>query len=107
MKKTKNKNLTSFADHLDKQYGKMDLVEAKSRFNSIFMGVKTDWFFEGTLENRRRWHNLKYYTWIEQQGKTVEELNSQVDQKYWEDQQKVVGETDQMILEYRKREGYN
>ncbi|MGC8707486.1 MAG: PLP-dependent cysteine synthase family protein [Athalassotoga sp.] len=92
---------------LDKQYGKMDLAEAKSRFNSIFMGVKTDWLFEGTIENRRRWHNLKYYTWVEQQGKTVEELNSQVDQKYWEDQQKVVGETDKMILEYRKREGYN
>ncbi len=87
---------------LDRQFGKMDMSEAKARFNSIFMNVKTDWFFEGTLENRRRWHNLKYYTWVEQQGKTVEELNSQMNQKYWEDQQKIVSETDKLILESRK-----
>lgn len=97
----------SVMSDLDTQFGKMDGAESKSRLNSIFMGAKTDWFFEGTLENRRRWHNLKYYTWVEQQGKSVEELNEQADQKYWENQQKTVDETDKLILEYRKREGYN
>ncbi len=90
---------------LDKKFGKMDRAEAKARFESIFMGVKTDWFFEGTLENRRRWHNLKYYTWIEQQGKTLEELNEQLKEKYWEKQQQMTKETDELILDYRKKEG--
>ncbi len=92
---------------LDRQFGKMDLSEAKSRFNSIFMGVKTDWFFEGTIENRRRWHNLKYYTWVEQQGKSVEELNEQMNPSYWEKQQAIVKETDRLIYDYRKKEGYD
>jgi len=92
---------------MDEQFGKVDRAEAKSRFNSIFMGVKTDWFFEGTVENRKRWHNLKYYTWVEQQGKSVEELNEQFKDEYWIDQQKIVSETDKLILDYRKREGYN
>ncbi len=90
---------------LDKMYGKMDRAEAKARYESIFMGVKTDWFFEGTLESRRRWHNLKYYTWVEQQGKTVEELNEQLKEEYWLKQQAMVQETDKLILEYREREG--
>ncbi len=90
---------------LDKRFGKMDRAEAKARFESIFMGVKTDWFFEGTLENRRRWHNLKYYTWVEQQGKTVEELNEQLKEEYWEKQQQVTRETDELILDHRRRKG--
>ncbi|MCD6238052.1 MAG: pyridoxal-phosphate dependent enzyme [Thermotogae bacterium] len=90
---------------LNKKFGKMDRAEAKARFESIFMGVKTDWFFEGTLENRRRWHNLKYYTWVEQQGKTVEELNEQLKEEYWEKQQQMTKETDELILDYRKKEG--
>ena len=27
--------------------------------------------------DRKRIHNLKYFTWVEQQGKNVEELNAQ------------------------------
>ena len=27
--------------------------------------------------DRKRIHNLKYYTWVEQQGKDIKELNSQ------------------------------
>ena len=35
----------------------------------------------------QRWHNLKYYTWVEQQGKTVEELDAQRDPAWWEAEQ--------------------
>lgn len=37
---------------------------------------KTDSLLELTYAQRKRVHNLKYYTWVEQQGKTVEELDS-------------------------------
>ena len=38
---------------------------------------------EGTPETRRRWHNQKYFTWVEQQGKTVAELRAQEDPAWW------------------------
>ena len=39
-------------------------------------GQKTDNLLELTYAERKRVHNLKYYTWVEQQGKTAEELNA-------------------------------
>ena len=49
---------------------------------------------EGTVEMRKQWHNLKYYTWIEQQGKTVEELDAQLDPEWWVKHQQMVSEID-------------
>ena len=54
---------------------------------------------------RKRWHNLKYYTWVEQQGKTVEELNAQRDPAFWEREQAQVAEVDRLLLEYRAAAG--
>jgi cysteine synthase A len=52
---------------------------------------------------RRRIHNLKYFTWVEQQGKTVEELNAQWEPEYWESTQAQVGEIDRLIGEFNVR----
>jgi hypothetical protein len=52
--------------------------------------------------NRLRWHNLKYYTWVEQQGKSVEELNKAKDQEYWHAQAKQVEDYDRMITAYKE-----
>ena len=40
-------------------------------------GLKTDNMLELGYYERKRIHNLKYYTWVEQQGRTAEELNAQ------------------------------
>ena len=40
------------------------------------LGLRTDSMEELGYRDRKRIHNLKYYTWVEQQGKTVEELNA-------------------------------
>ncbi|WP_295582090.1 pyridoxal-phosphate dependent enzyme [uncultured Oscillibacter sp.] len=40
------------------------------------LGLKTDSMAELGYRERKRVHNLKYYTWVEQQGKTSEELNA-------------------------------
>jgi len=82
-------------------YGKMDETEAAVRLVSIFHRQKLDWIQEGTREARERWHNLKYYTWVEQQGKTVEELNAQRSQAYWQAEQARVDEIDRLILAAR------
>lgn len=89
------------------KYGKMDSCEAKTRLNSIFHNVKTDWIKEGTKDNRDCWHNLKYYTWVEQQGKTVSELNEQKSQEYWIKQQELIPQINKKIMEYRSLQKKN
>jgi len=42
-----------------------------------------DWFRELNYRERKQIHNLKYYTWVEQQGKTYEEIQAQWDPEYW------------------------
>jgi len=42
-----------------------------------------DHFKELTYADRKAIHNLKYYTWVEQQGKTYEEICAQWDPEYW------------------------
>jgi cysteine synthase len=80
-------------DEMSKMFGKMDEAEATARVQ-IFRDKTTDWIHEGTTESRRQWHNLKYYTWVEQQGKTVEELDAQLSQEWWVKHQQMVGEID-------------
>ena len=36
---------------------------------------------------RQRWHNQKYFTWVEQQGKTVEQLREQATPDFWLNEQ--------------------
>jgi hypothetical protein len=83
-------------------YGRLDEAEAVGHIESIFKGMRTDWILPGTPENRERWHNLKYYTWVEQQGKTVEELDVQRDPIWWSEHQQMVVEIDQRLLEVRE-----
>ena len=52
---------------------------ARPTSNPSSTAPTTDWIKDGTPDMRRQWHNLKYYTWVEQQGKTVEELDAQMD----------------------------
>jgi cysteine synthase len=42
-----------------------------------------DYFKELTYSERKSIHNLKYFTWVEQQGKSIEELNDQWNPEYW------------------------
>jgi hypothetical protein len=82
-------------------YGKMDQTEAEVRLVSVFHGQGLDWIMEGTRDARSRWHNLKYYTWVEQQGKTVKELDAQLSREWWVRHQERVSEIDKRIKETR------
>jgi cysteine synthase len=91
----------SVMNWLTERQGAMDEAEATARTTNIFHGAGLDWIQEGTVHNRNRWHNLKYYTWVEQQGKTVEELDAQKDPEWWVEQQLRVSEIDGLIRERR------
>ncbi len=41
------------------------------------LGASTDWMAELSYWDRRRVHNLKYFTWVEQMGKSADELLAQ------------------------------
>lgn len=91
----------SVMKELSKTYGVMDEVEAAVRLSSIFHGVRPDWVREGTHHARQCWFNLKYYTWVEQQGKSVQELDAQRDPAFWLSEQARIEETDRLLREAR------
>lgn len=65
-----------------------------------------DYFKELTYPEKKAIHNLKYYTWVEQQGKTSAELTAQWSPEYWralfEDE---VAYFDKLIEDFNKQVG--
>jgi len=56
--------------------------------------------------DRRRIHNLKYYTWVEQQGKTYKEIQAQWYQlDYWTEFQSQIEEIDALIEQFNEMTG--
>jgi cysteine synthase A len=82
------------------EHGPMGPDEARRRM-ALLRGQKATWILEGSPAVRRRWHNQKYFTWVEQQGKTVDELRAQEDQAYWVAEQDRAAAVDRQILERR------
>ena len=65
-----------------------------------------DHVLELSYWDRKRLHNLKYFTWVEQQGKTVEELNAQwYDDDYWTSRLGAWREWDEQIEAFNERTG--
>jgi cysteine synthase len=69
-------------------------------------GQTTSNMLELRYTDRRRVHNLKYYTWVEQQGKTYEEIQAMWYQDdYWTAVQTQADEIDMLIEEFNKEVG--
>ncbi|MHA1829817.1 MAG: pyridoxal-phosphate dependent enzyme [Candidatus Heimdallarchaeaceae archaeon] len=89
---------------LEQQEGKFTREEAIIAFHKNLMGQKTDNMLELTYVQKKRIHNLKYFTWIEQQGKELEELNRQwEDPQYWKIIQQQTAEIDKLIEKFNER----
>lgn len=99
--------LTVATDSIDRYYSVMEKIpdydehQAAAVYSRLLTFQTASDFFEGGKYNRLRWHNLKYYTWIEQQGKVVEELNAMKDQEFWIRQADKVKEMDEAIRRWR------
>ena len=63
-------------EELDQMHGEYNAKEAELDHNLHMLGLKTDSMLELTYPECKRVHNLKYYTWVEQQGKDVKDLNA-------------------------------
>jgi len=55
--------------------------------------------------DRKTLHNFKYFTWVEQQGRTVDELRRLWDPDFWAQTYDVVDEWDRRIAEFNARVG--
>ena len=85
---------------LDREQGPMAAEKARRRLD-IFRSRDSALRLDGTPANRRRWHNQKYFTWVEQQGRTIEELRAQADPAYWVAEQERAHEIDRRVRERR------
>ncbi len=60
---------------LNEERGAYDTLQAVRDFEKCLAGISCDNMKELTYNDRKAIHNLKYYTWVEQQGKETEDLN--------------------------------
>jgi len=82
-------------------------VDAAIDHNKSVLGVRTDSMEELTYQSKKRIHNLKYYTWIEQQQYDLEELNAQWYDydNYWGKLHQMGPELDKLIEQFNERTG--
>lgn len=94
-------------EELNEMYGAYSLTDAKLDHNVHMLSIKTDNLLELTYAERKRIHNLKYYTWVEQQGRTVEELNAlwYDTEGTWDKVHKQCDELDELIKAFNTEVG--
>lgn len=68
---------------LEGERGIYSMIEAAKDHAGPIRHQSIDFFKELNYYDRKAIHNLKYYTWVEQQGKTYEEINAQWNPDYW------------------------
>jgi len=91
---------------LNQDRGEFTEGDAAACFAQHLQGLAIDNMEELTYYGRKRIHNLKYYTWVEQQGKTYEEIQQQWDDdKYWESIPTSVDQIDALIEEFNAKTG--
>ncbi len=77
---------------------------ADQHYGRYLLGTGTDDLRELTYADRKSLHNFKYFTWVEQQGRSSEELNHLWDTDFWHEifSQDVVDEWDQLINSFNQ-----
>ncbi len=89
---------------LTEDRGGFDATDAAVAYERYLMGAGLDHIQELGYYDRKRVHNLKYYTWVEQQGKTYEEIQAQwYDDDYWTSIQRMADPIDELITAFNER----
>jgi len=88
------------------EYGDYTEQKAAADFARYLLGQSTDNMLELSYTDRRRVHNLKYFTWVEQQDKTYSEIQAQwYEPDYWRNVQEQAPEIDALIEEFNADAG--
>ena len=93
-------------EELNSDRGAYTELHAAADLSHSLHGQSVDYMQELGYWDRRRIHNLKYFTWVEQQGSDVDELNRQwYDKNYWDHALGQAGMWDEKIMEFNRQTG--
>ena len=91
---------------LEAEQGPLTEAGSAAIFHRYLLGQSTDNMQELAYHDRKRIHNLKYFTWVEQQGKSFDEIQAQwYDDDYWARIPALTGEIDRLIEAFNARVG--
>ncbi|MFA5781927.1 MAG: pyridoxal-phosphate dependent enzyme, partial [Bacteroidales bacterium] len=91
---------------LTAERGKYSQLQAVKDHEKCIFGTKADYIKELTYIDRKTIHNLKYFTWVEQQGKEIEDLNQLwYDREIWDKIFHQNEKWDEMINEFNEETG--
>lgn len=93
-------------EELTAERGQYSTLQAAKDFEKCICGQATDNLKELSYTDRKAIHNLKYFTWVEQQGKEVEDLNQLwYDREIWCKMFHQAEKWDEMIAEFNEETG--
>ena len=87
------------------EHGDYDAVTAAVDYERRLLGATTDHTRELTYPDRKAIHNLKYFTWVEQQGRTAEDLDELWDPDFWSHLQAQLPAWDDAICDFNAETG--
>ena len=92
-------------DEMNRDWGEYNAKQAALDWGEAINKQSIDYIKELSYYDKKAIHNLKYFTWVEQQGKEVAELNAQwYDENYWTERFAIVPEWDEMIAKFNRSE---
>ncbi len=102
-------SMEMYASRFDEEretHGEYSTAAAAADHERYLLGAAIDHVLELSYWDRKRLHNLKYFTWVEQQGKAVDELDAQWhDPDYWSARFGAWRDWDERITEFNERTG--
>jgi cysteine synthase len=91
---------------LHEEHGEYTEADAAADYHRHLVGCTVDYVEELGYWDQKRIHNLKYFTWVEQQGKTYEEIQAQwYDREYWSSKHRQIDAIDALIETFNERVG--
>jgi len=91
---------------LSEKYGdRFDQVNAAEVYGRAMLGQSADHLMELTHRERERIFNLGYFTWVEQQGVSIEEFDARRDPGFWYGLRDLIPAWDERILEFNAATG--
>ena len=88
-------------EEMEADRGAFTDLDAAAAWHRHLLGAGIDHTHELSYYDRKRIHNLKYFTWVEQQGESADELTAQWhDPDYWTRIQSQGPEIDNLIEEF-------
>lgn len=93
-------------EELRRERGAYTELQAGRDYEACLLTIATDHMQELGHWDRKRMHNLKYFTWVEQLGKDCEELDRQwSDESYWTSRYRSHEDLDARIRDFNERTG--